>query len=94
MSEQAGMGHNSGEEQDVGGVSGKRLKAYLDRIERLTEEKQGMADDIKDIYSEAKGVGFCPKAMRAIIRLRKMDSEKRRQSEELIELYKASIGMD
>lgn len=94
MSDQAGIGHNSGEAQDVGGVSGQRLKSYLDRIERLEEEKNGMADDIKDIYAEAKGVGFDVKTMRKLVRLRKMDAEKRREEDELLERYKAAVGLD
>ena len=93
-SESAGVGHNSGETNDVGGVSGQRLKAYLDRIERLEEEKSGLGDDIKDIYAEAKGTGFDVKTMRKLIRLRKMDTEKRREEDELLELYKAAVGLD
>ena len=84
-----GIGHNSGETQDTGGVSGQRLKAYIERIERLEEEKKGLGDDVKDIYAEAMGTGFCTKTMRAIIKLRKQDAEKRRESEESLELYKA-----
>lgn len=80
--------------QDVGGVAGKRLKSFLERIERLEEEKAGLADDIKDIYAEAKSVGFDTKTMRKIIRLRKMDTEKRREEDELLELYKAAIGLE
>lgn len=94
MSDQAGIGHNSGEATDVGGVSGQRLKSYLDRIERLEEEKKGIGDDIKDIYAEAKGVGFDVKTMRKLVRLRKMDAEKRREEEELLELYKSAVGLD
>ena len=94
MSEDAGIGHNSGEEKDIGGVSGKRLRAYLDRIERLEEEKKAMADDIKDIYAEAKGVGFDVKTLRKIYKLRKMSTDKRREEEELLELYKAAVGLD
>lgn len=82
------------ETQDVGGVGGQRLKAFLDRIERLEEEKKGLADDIKDIYAEAKGVGFDVKTMRKLVRLRKMETEKRREEEELLELYKSAIGLD
>jgi uncharacterized protein (UPF0335 family) len=78
---------------DVGGVAGKRLKAFIERIERLEEEKKGLADDIKDIYAEAKGTGFDTKTIRKLIALRKMDTEKRRESEELLELYKAAVGM-
>lgn len=89
-----GIGHNSGETQDTGGVSGQRLKAYLDRIERLEEEKAGLGEDIKDIFAEAKATGFDVKTMRKIVRLRKMDKEKRREEEQLLELYKAAIGLD
>lgn len=91
---EATIGHNSGEEQDVGGVSGKRLKAYLDRVERLEEEKSGIADDIKDIFAEAKATGFDVKTMRKLVRLRKMDAEKRREEDEILELYKAAIGLE
>jgi len=92
---EAGIGHNSDDDTaDVGGVAGKRLKSFLDRIERLEEEKKGLADDIKDIYMEAKGVGFDVKTMRKILKLRKMDTEKRREEEELLELYKAAIGLE
>ncbi len=80
--------------QDIGGVAGKRLKSFLDRIERLEEEKKGIADDIKDIYAEAKGVGFDPKIMRKILRLQKMETEKRREEEELLELYKTALGIE
>lgn len=89
-----GIGHNSGETQDTGGVSGQRLKAYLDRIERLEEEKAGLGEDVKDIYAEAKATGFDTKTMRKLVRLRKMDAEKRREEDELLELYKAAIGLD
>ena len=83
-----------GEMQDVGGVAGKRLKSFLERIERLEEEKAGLSDDIKDVYGEAKATGFDTKTMRRIIKLRKMDIEKRREQDELLELYKAAIGME
>lgn len=82
------------ETQDVGGVAGKRLKAFIDRIERLEEEKANLMEDIKEVYAEAKGHGFDTKTMRKIISLRKMDHEKRRESEELLELYKSAIGME
>ena len=94
MSEAAGVGHNSGETSDVGGVSGQRLKAFLDRIERLEEEKAALAEDVKEIYAEAKATGFDTKTMRKVIRLRKMDAEKRREEDEILELYKAAIGLD
>lgn len=84
----------AGDEKEIGGVSGKRLRGYLDRIERLEEEKKGIADDIKDIYAEAKGVGFDVKILRKVYQLRKMDTDKRREEEELLELYKAAVGID
>jgi uncharacterized protein (UPF0335 family) len=79
---------------DTGGVSGQRLKAFIERVERLEEEKAGLAEDIKDIMAEAKGVGFDTKTMRKIIRLRKMDAQKRQEEDELLELYKSAIGLD
>ncbi len=80
--------------QDVGGVAGKRLKSFIERIERLEEEKAALAEDIKEVYAEAKGVGFDTKTMRKLIRIRKMDIEKRREEDELLELYKAAIGLE
>lgn len=79
---------------DVGGVAGERLLAIIERIERLTEEKQGIAEDIKDIYAEAKGTGFDTKTIRKMIKLRKQDKEKRREEQELTELYSAAIGLE
>lgn len=79
---------------DVQGVSGERLKLYIERIERLSEEAAGIRDDISDVYAEAKSAGFDSKIMRMIVRLRKMASEKRREEEELLDVYKCAIGMD
>lgn len=79
---------------DVQGVSGERLKQYIERIERLEEEKAGLADDIRDVYAEAKSAGFDSKIMRMIVRLRKMASEKRRDEEELLDIYKSAIGLE
>ena len=84
---------NDGVPQDVENVSGQRLKSYMDRIERLEEEKKGLADDIKDIYAEAKGVGFDTKTIRTLVRLSKMDTNKRHEEEELLELYKSAVGL-
>lgn len=77
----------------VGGVSGAKLKAFVERIERMEEEKAGVASDIRDTYSEAKAFGFDAKVLRAIVRIRKQDTEKRREHEELLDLYKAALGM-
>ncbi len=78
---------------NVTDISGNRLKSFLERIERLEEEKKGVAEDIRDVYSEAKGTGFDPKIMRRIISLRKTNLEKRREEQELLDLYMAAIGM-
>ena len=78
---------------DVGGIAGTRLKAFIERIERLEEEKKGLQDDIKDIMAEAKGTGFDTKIIRKIISLRKKDKQEIQEEEELLALYKAAIGM-
>lgn len=79
--------------KDTGGVSGQRLKSFIERVERLEEEKKAMAEDIRDVYSEAKGTGFDPKIMRKIVSLRKSNLEKRREESELLDLYMSAIGM-
>jgi uncharacterized protein (UPF0335 family) len=73
--------------------SAARLKSFIERIERLEEEKSGIAADIKDVFSEAKGTGFDVKIMRLIIRLRKMETSDRQEQEELLDLYKRALGM-
>ena len=81
------------EARDVGGVAGDRLRSFIERIERLEEEKANIAEDIKEVYAELKGVGFDAKIVRKVVSLRKKDSEKRREEEELLDLYKTAIGM-
>lgn len=88
-----GIGHNS-KGRNVGGVAGGRLVSLIERIERLEEEKAGLADDIRDIYAEAKSAGFETKIVRQVIKIRKMDAQKRREQDELLELYLAAIGID
>ena len=78
---------------DVGGVAGEQLKSFIERIERLEEEKRTLSGDIKDVYAEAKGTGFEPKIMRQIIKLRKMDKEEVDEEESLLDLYKRALGM-
>lgn len=85
---------SDGAAEDVGGVAGKRLLSFFDRIERLEEEKAALAEDIKDVYAEAKSAGFEVKIMRRIMKLRKMDIEKRREEDELLDLYMSAIGME
>lgn len=69
------------------------LKSYVERIERLAAEKDALTVDIREVYTEAKGNGFDPKIMRAVVRDRRMDEAKRRERDELIETYKAALGM-
>ena len=73
--------------------SAARLKSFIERIERLEEEKAGIANDIKEVYAEAKGTGFDAKVMRQIVRVRKMDQADRAEQEELLDLYKRALGM-
>jgi len=84
----------SDDAKDVGGVAGARLKSFIERIERLEEEKTAIADDIKDVYAEAKGTGFDAKTIRKVVSLRKLDVEKRREADDMLELYKSAIGME
>ena len=74
-------------------VASAELRQFIERIERLEEEKATLQDDIKDVFAEAKGRGFDIKAMRAIIRLRKKDKAEREEEEAMIDLYKAALGM-
>ncbi|GAA5055016.1 MULTISPECIES: DUF2312 domain-containing protein [Erythrobacteraceae] len=70
-----------------------RLRLLIERIERLEEEKKGIADDIRDVYAEAKAVGYDVKIMRQIVRLRKMDANDRSEQEMILDTYKAALGM-
>lgn len=78
---------------DVGGIAGERLKSFIERIERLEEEKKALAEDIKEVYAEAKGVGFDIKIMRQIIKIRKMDQDDLDEQEALLDVYKRALGM-
>lgn len=69
------------------------LKAFVERIERLEEEKKSIADDIKDVYGEAKSNGFDVKALRAVVRLRKQDADERREQEAILDTYLQALGM-
>ncbi|MDB5545019.1 MAG: hypothetical protein JWO64_2168 [Hyphomicrobiales bacterium] len=73
-------------------VDAGHLRAFLERIERLEEEKRAIADDIKEVYAEAKGTGYDVKIMRKIVSIRRMDAEKRREEEEILEIYLAALG--
>ena len=78
---------------DVGGVASEQLKSFIERIERLEEERRTLSGDIKEVYAEAKGTGFEPKIMRQIIKIRKMDKEEVDEEESLLDLYKRALGM-
>jgi uncharacterized protein (UPF0335 family) len=75
-------------------VSAAQLRSFIERIERLEEEKKGMADDIKDVFGEAKSQGFDVKTMRAVIKLRALDKAKRQEAEALLDTYKSALGID
>lgn len=79
---------------DIGGVAGERLRSFIERIERLMEEKASIGADIREVFEEAKGVGFNTKIMRKMIVLRKLDPCARQEEEQLIELYKRALGME
>ncbi len=74
-------------------VSAEQLRLFIERIERLEEEKRGMMDDIKDVFAEAKSTGFDPKIMRTIVRLRKMEKHQLDEQDALIDTYRAALGM-
>jgi uncharacterized protein (UPF0335 family) len=78
---------------DVGGIAGDRLKSFIERIERLEEERKTLSEDIKEVYAEAKGTGFDTKIMRQLIRLRKMDKDDLDEQETLLDVYKRALGM-
>ncbi|MBX3579067.1 MAG: DUF2312 domain-containing protein [Rhizobiaceae bacterium] len=74
-------------------VAAGQLRAFIERIERLEEEKKTISDDIKEVYAEAKGTGFDTKAVRTLIRMRKKDQAERQEEEAILDLYKAALGM-
>ena len=78
-------GHNAADD---------RLRLLIERVETLEEERTGVTDDIKDVYGEAKAVGYDVKILKQIVRLRKMEADDRREMETILDLYKAALGMD
>ena len=75
-------------------IAAEQLRLFIERIERLEEEKKGIADDIKDVYGEAKSTGFDVKTIRTIVKLRKMEKHHRDEAEMLLDTYKAALGLD
>ena len=74
-------------------VAADQLRLFIERIERLEEEKKGIADDVKDVYAEAKANGYDTKTMRAIVRLRKMEKHARDEMDALLETYRTALGI-
>ena len=85
------IGHNSGVDT-LNSTAQQKLRSVIDRIERLEEDKAAVANDLKEVYAEAKGEGFDTKILRKVIRLRKQDTAKRQEEEALIDLYISAIG--
>ena len=90
--ETPGPGHNKG--PVVGNFAADRLKQQIERIESLEEEKKGIANDISAVYAESKAIGFDPKIMRQIIKLRKLNADELREQTALLETYAHAMGMD
>ena len=78
---------------DVGGIAADKLRSFVERIERLEEEKAALAADIKEVYSEAKGSGFDIKIIRKIVSLRKLDQSERQEQEELLDIYRRALDI-
>jgi len=79
--------------ESVGGVSKGQLRSFIERIERLEEEKAALSADVREVYAEAKSNGYEPKIMRQVIRIRKMDGNERAEQEALLDTYLAALGM-
>lgn len=85
-------GHNSNDPA-VGGIAADRLRSIVERVERLEDERKGLAGDIKDIFTEAKSAGFDVKVLRQIIRIRKQEPAEVEEQETLLDVYRRALGM-
>ena len=90
----AGKGRNRGPGDEISAASAGQLKAIIERVEHLEEDKRAIAGDIKEVYAEAKGNGFDVKTLRKIVRLRAEEPAKRRESEAILETYLRALGME
>ncbi len=79
---------------EVGGIAVDRLRSFIERIERLEEEKAALSGDIREVYAEAKATGFDVRTIRQVVRLRKMDRDARNEQEHLLDLYKRAVGLE
>jgi uncharacterized protein (UPF0335 family) len=93
MAKPAGIGHNSKSDIAETGVAAAELRAFVERVEKLEEEKKALADDIREVYAEMKGRGFDVKVVRQIIRIRKQDHAERKEMEAILELYMTALNM-
>ncbi|MCZ6454936.1 MAG: DUF2312 domain-containing protein [Alphaproteobacteria bacterium] len=78
---------------DTGGIAADRLRSFIERIERLEEDRAGLNADIREVLSEAKSAGFDARIIRQIVRLRKLDPNERQEQEHLLEIYRSAIGI-
>jgi len=78
---------------DTGGIAAERLRSFIERVERLEEDRTNLNADIREVYSEAKSAGFDAKTMRAIVRLRKLEPNERQEQEHLLEVYRNAVGV-
>ena len=78
---------------DLGGSAGERLRQFIERVERLEEERRALGGDIREIYAEAKALGFEPKIMRQLVRPRRLEKQELDEQEALLETYKHALGM-
>lgn len=88
MSEETGSS-----KETIGGVAAEALQQYVDRIERLEEEKKALAEDIKQVYGEAKSTGFDVKVLRKVVSLRRVADHERKEQEEILDVYLRALGM-
>ncbi len=79
---------------EVGGIAVDRLRSFIERVERLEEEKAALAGDIREVYAEAKATGFDVRTIRQVVRLRKLDRDARHEQEHLLDLYKRAVGLE
>lgn len=91
--ETAGIGHNSGDEIDTVGIAGAEVLSFIERVERLEEEKKTISEDIRDVFGEAKGRGFDVKVLKEIVKIRKQDRDQRSEFETLLDLYMRAMNM-
>jgi uncharacterized protein (UPF0335 family) len=94
--ERGGSGHVAADQVEPrhpSGVAADQLRLFIERIERLEEEKKGIADDVRDVYAEAKANGYDPKIMRMVVRLRKMETHTRQEQDAVLETYRQALGL-